>query len=104
MARKRRYRKFNKEFKEEAVRLVTETDRSIASVAKEIGVNDVTLGNWVRQARIDAGLERPEELTTEERQELKRLRKEVKQLQMEKEILKKATAFFAKENDNDSNS
>jgi transposase len=104
MARKKRYRKFTKEFKEEAVRLVEETDRSAAQVASELGIGNNTLRNWVKQARIDAGLEKQGELTTEEKQELKRLRKENKQLRMEKEILKKAAAFFAKENESDSNS
>ncbi len=99
MARKKRYRKFTKEFREQAVKLVLETDRSLSAVAKELGVSRNSLGNWLRQAKIDAGTEHQGEMTSEEKQELTRLRREVKQLQMEKEILKKAAAFFAKESE-----
>ena len=104
MARKKQYRKFTKEFKEEAVKLVLETDRPLVTVAREIGISKTSLHTWVRQAKRDAGTEHRGELTSEEKQELKQLRREVKQLQMEKEILKKAAAFFAKEGDKDSNS
>ena len=83
------------EFKTEAIRLVHSSGRSISQVAKELGVSDNSLRNWVKQAEIDQG-ER-EGLTTEEREELKRLRREVKMLRQEKEILKKAAAFFARE-------
>ena len=83
------------EFKAEAIRLVQSSGRSISQVAKELGVSDNSLRNWVRQAEIDEG--KREGLTTEEREELKRLRREVKVLRQEKEILKKAAAFFARE-------
>jgi transposase len=75
------------EFKTEAIRLVHSSGRSISQVAKELGVSDNSLRNWVRQAEIDGG--KREGLTTEEREELKRLRREVKILSQEKDILKK---------------
>jgi transposase len=84
------------QFKREAVRLVRSSPaKSVAQVAKELGVSDNSLRNWIKQAQIDLG-ER-EGLTTEEREELRRLRKEVKVLRQEKEILRKAAAFFARE-------
>ena len=83
------------EFKREAVRLVRSSDRSITQIAKEIGVSDNSLRNWVKQAQIDQG-ER-EGPTTEEREELRKLRKENRILRQEREILRKAAAFFARE-------
>src|SRR5436309_1912334 len=97
MSQKRR-KQYSAEFKAEAVRLVQQGDRAPAVVARELGVPKSCVTTWVRQAEVDQGLGAPGELTTTEREELTRLRKEVQRLQMEKEILKKATAFFAKEN------
>ena len=84
------------EFKREAFRLVrTSPNRSVTQIARELGVSDNSLRNWVKQFEVDQG-ER-EGLTTEEREELRRLRKEVRVLRQEKEILRKAAAFFARE-------
>ena len=97
MARKRRY--FNPEFKAEAVRLCKVGDRSIGQVAKDLDLTQTALRAWVKQADVDAGNGHPEALTTAEREELTQLRKQVRRLEMEKEILKKAAAFFAKESE-----
>jgi transposase len=99
MPRKKRLHKFNDEFKEEAVRLVLESDKSVRQIAFDLGVSPSTLNNWVRMERFRQGVRTENGLTTEEQRELKRLRKENEQLRMERDILKKAAAFFAKENE-----
>ena len=91
-------RKFTPEFKAEAVRLVESSGRSVHSVAADLGVVPKSLHTWVTQARIDAGSGPPGALTTEEKAELAALRKKNRILKEEREILKKAAAFFAKEN------
>lgn len=95
MARKRR--SFTAAFKAEAVRLCKVGDRGIGQVAKDLDLTETALRAWIRRAEIDGGKGPPDALTTAEREELARLRKQVKRLEMEREILKKAAAFFAKE-------
>jgi transposase len=84
-------------FRTEALELMRTSGKSIPALARDLGVSDQTLRNWQRQARVEAGQGRPGELTSAEREELRRLRREVKVLQQEREILRKAAAFFAKE-------
>jgi transposase len=95
---KRKRRTFSAEFKAEAVKLVQDSGKSIAEVADDIDLTESSLRNWVKQAEVDAGRGPVGAVTTEEQEELGRLRREVKTLRMEREILKKAAAFFAKEN------
>jgi transposase-like protein len=95
---RRKRRAFTPEFKAEAVRLCRVGDRSVRQVAKDLDLTETALRDWVKRADVDAGKGPPGALTTEERDELRELRKRVKRLEMEREILKKATAFFAKEN------
>ena len=94
---KRKRRAFTTEFKAQAVRIVRESGKSVAVVARELDLTETALRSWVRQAEIDAGRGQPGALTTDERAELAQLRREVRTLRMERDILKKATAFFAKE-------
>jgi len=85
------------EFRREAVQLARSAERSIAQVARDLGVSNQTLHTWIKQADVDAG--KREGLTTEEREELRRLRRENRTLLQEREILKKAAAFFARESE-----
>jgi transposase len=87
------------EFRARAVELARTSGKSIPEVARELGVSGEALRGWVRQAERDAGRGQPGDLTTDERAELQRLRREVKVLREEREILKKAAAFFAKESE-----
>jgi len=91
----RRRRQFTEEFKRDAVELVRTTGRPIAQIAQELGIYDSTLGNWVRQDRVDRG-ER-EGLTTDERARLARLEAENTRLRMERDLLKRTVAFWVKE-------
>ena len=95
---KRKRRKFTAAFKADAVRLCSVGGRTIRQVASDLDLTETALRDWVKRAAIDAGNGPPDALTTAEREELQRLRRDNKRLLMERDILKKATAFFAKEN------
>lgn len=95
---KRKRRSFTPEFKADAVRLCKAGDRTIGQVARDLDLTETALREWVKQAEINAGKAPKGELTSAERDELTELRRRVKRLEMEREILKKAAAFFAKEN------
>ena len=88
-------RSFTDEFKRDAVAMVIDEGHKIVDVAERLGIGEGTLGNWVRQARVDRG-ERVG-LTTTERAELAELRRENARLRMERDLLKRATAFWVKE-------
>ena len=92
----RKYRKFSPEFRDEAVRLVIDGSRPIAQVARELGVNEGTLGNWVNQYRRDHAGDEPR-LSPHERIQLAEAQRELRELRMENEFLKKAAAYFARD-------
>ena len=94
---KRKRRAFTKEYKAEVVELIRKSGKSVGAVARELELTETAVRRWLQQAEIDSGEGRGDALTTAEREELAALRKRVKTLEMEREILKKATAFFAKE-------
>lgn len=93
--RPRRY--FSREFKAETVELIRSSGRSIPDICAELDLVETTVRKWVLQARVDAG--EVEGISTDEREELRRLRAENRTLRMERDLLKKAAAFFAKESD-----
>jgi transposase len=86
---------YPEEFRREAVELVR-AGRSVSDVAKALGVSQQTLRNWCNQTAVDAGVR--EGVSSDEKEELKQLRRRVRVLEQEREILKKAAAFFAREN------
>ena len=92
----RQYRKFDEDFKQGAVRLVMETGKPIAQVARELGVNEGTLGNWcaVERRRRDGGRAA---LSEDERAELVRLRRENTELRMQRDVLKRSVALWVQE-------
>ena len=94
---KRSRRSFTEEFKAGAVRLVLDEGKSVGAAARDLDLTESALRNWVEHARADRGTGTPGVLTSSERDELGRLRKEVRELRMERDVLKKATAFFAKD-------
>ncbi|MFI9644895.1 transposase [Streptomyces sp. NPDC052040] len=91
--------RYTEEFKRDAIALVDSSGRTVTAVARELGISPESLHGWYPQAKADRGEGESGELTSAEREELKRLRKEVREQQQTIEILKKATAFFVKEND-----
>ena len=95
--RKRSRRSFSEEFKAGAVRLVLEEGKTVGAAARDLDLTESSLRKWVEQARADRTKGKTG-LTTAEREELARLRKENRVLHEERDILKKATAFFAKQN------
>ena len=97
MARRER-RRYTAEQKADAVGLVRKVG-NVAQVARDLGLTESSLRNWVKQAEIDEGHGPEGALTSGEREELRRLRRENRTLEMEREFLKKAAAFFAKEQD-----
>ena len=93
---KRTRRSFTEDYKAGAVRLVLDDDKTVAAVARDLGLTESSLRNWVEHARADRTKGKTG-LTSAEREELVRLRKELRIVQEEREILKKAAAFFAKQ-------
>ena len=93
---KRARRSFSEEFKAGAVRLVLEQGKTVGAAARDLDLTESSLRNWVERARADRGKGKPGALTTAEREELTQLRRENRELRTEREILKKAAAFFAK--------
>lgn len=91
-----KYQKYSPEFREEAAKLVTENSRAIADVARELGVSETTMGNWVRTYREARAGDEPE-LSISERARLRELERKNRELEMENVFLKKAAAYFAKE-------
>ncbi len=91
---RRHRRKFTDEFKAETVKRIRESGRTVGSVAQELDLTETAVRNWLKRAEASGSADM---LSPAERAELRRLRKENRELRMEKEILRKATAFFAKE-------
>jgi transposase len=94
---RRKRRVFTKEQKEQAVALVKENDGNVAKTAQELDLTESALRAWVKQAEIDAGGGPSGALTSDEQKEIAQLRRENRRLRMERDFLKKATAFFAKD-------
>lgn len=95
--KRRPRRKFTPEFKADVVRLCRTGAETIAEVCRRLDLTETAVRAWVRQAEVDEAGGTPDALTTGEREELVRLRRELKRVTQERDILKKATAFFAKE-------
>jgi len=94
---KRHRRHFTDEFKADTVKLVLQEGKPVARVARDLDLTESAVRQWVKQAKIDSGKGPAGALTTAEKEELAQLRKENRELRMERELLKRAAAFFAKE-------
>jgi transposase len=90
-------KEYTPEQKAEAIRMALSSEQSVSQIARTLGMAESTLNRWVHQHKVDSQPSRTGALTTPEREELQRLRREVKQLQMERDFIKKAAAFFAKD-------
>ncbi|MEU5431710.1 transposase [Streptomyces olivoreticuli] len=90
-------KRYSAEYRRDAVGLVRSSGKTVTEVARELGVSPESLRNWVRRDQTDRGEGAPGELTSTEREELKRLRRQNREQRQTIEILKKATAFFVKE-------
>jgi transposase len=90
-------KRYNKEFKAEAVRLVKESGKPVAQIAADLGISDKSLYRWVADDGSGAGKRIKSALTSDEREDLQRLRDENRTLRMERDFLKKSVAFFARE-------
>jgi len=88
-------KKYDREFREGAVRIVEETGKPIAQIARDLGVNEGTLGNWVNRARAER--DGSSSLSKDDYDELKRLRAEVAELRMERDVLKRSVVLWVKE-------
>jgi transposase len=95
---RRKRRRFTDEHKAETVRLVQNSGKSIGQMALELGIGETALRRWIDEAEVEAGRGSAGALTRSEREELVELRRENQRLRMEREILKRATALFAQEN------
>jgi transposase len=90
-------KKYTQEYKDEAVELVVSSGRPIAEIARDLGINEGTLGNWVQTAK-KSGKVKEKPLSMDERAELEAAREEIRRLKMERDFLKKAAAWFASQN------
>jgi len=93
-------RKFTNEYKADAVKLYLDSEESLPVVAKNLGLVENTFRRWVKQAEIDAGNGPEGAYTTSEKAEIRRLKRELRQANMERDFLKKAAAYFARETEN----
>ena len=90
-------KKYTQDYKDDAVELVVSSGRPIAEIARDLGINEGTLGNWVQTAK-KSGKIKEKPLSMDERAELEAAREEIRRLKMERDFLKKAAAWFASEN------